>query len=233
MRWLAVAAILTTWSTSHAETRPILPLPEGLYSDGGSCGAAEIRRNPRWDGFSVRDVIGDACQLKAVTQEGSVFHFRSACSEGNGSAYHEWTAEGRVTVTGPETFSFDGLDYRRCAADQGGGSADNTGHPDRHLPLVAGSYRAPGGTCGGLVYWDNPRAAGLGAMFGGPAFGGDVCTVKRVTRSGDHVTFESTCIPTRSGAAMRISVPTAIALRSAERFKFRGRPYDLCKRITY
>lgn len=49
----------------------------------------------------------------------------------------------------------------------------------------------------------------------------------RVSQSGSALRFEDTCIPTRSGALMRISMPTAIIMHAAERFEYHGRSYSL------
>ena len=190
--WLAVLVAIASRSPLHAETRHTLPMPDGLYSDGGSCGAAVVKQDHKFPELSVRDVVGDLCFLKSVIPEGAGYRFRSSCSEGNGSFAH-----------------------------------------GRHLPLVAGSYRTRTGPCGALAYGDHPNAPDLGGMFGGPAFGGDFCTVKRVARSGDRLGFEATCIPTKDGAAMRIRAPTAIFLHSPEAFDFQGRRYDLCRRTKY
>ena len=70
-------------------------------------------------------------------------------------------------------------------------------------------------------------------MSGGPAFGGDICSVTRACGADGRLAFEVNCIPTRDGAAMRISAPVDLVVRSPESFDFKGQPYSLCKRIAY
>ena len=49
----------------------------------------------------------------------------------------------------------------------------------------------------------------------------------QVFQAGSALRFEDTCIPTRSGALMRINMPTAIIMHAAARFEYHGRSYSL------
>ena len=44
-----------------------------------------------WNGFGVSGVIGNTCELKAITKRGDDYAFKARCSEGNGAAAHRWT----------------------------------------------------------------------------------------------------------------------------------------------
>ncbi|MCW6512782.1 hypothetical protein [Lichenifustis flavocetrariae] len=182
--------------------------------------------------FGVSDVIGSTCELKSVTKQGDAYAFEASYSEGNGASAHSWRVRSGIHVEGTDSFTFDGKTYRFCSADDGGRTGSLARQADEHLPLTAGSYRTGAGRCGGLVYWDNPKTD-LDGMFGGSNFGGDTCDVKRAVARGTTVSFASTCIPTRDGASMRISVPTTISVNSPTEFRYAGKAYRLCKKITY
>ncbi len=211
----------------------VFPLPQGLYSDGETCGAAEIKRNPRYNGFAVRGVIGSMCELEHASGKGSTYHFSATCEAGNGSAAQSWKVRSQIQITGSDSFAFDGKAYRFCGKDQSAGTSDYPVHQDIHLPLVAGSYYSKGEKCGALAYWDNPSVSSLGGMFGGPAAGGDMCDVKKVRMMAGRVDFSATCIPSRHNKLMTISAPMSISPLTHSTFEFKNRLYSLCKQINY
>ncbi len=232
---LTALVCLTNIGTGQADERrfEVFPLPQGLYSDGETCGAAEIKRNSLYNGFGVRGVIGSTCQLEHVTSDGSTYRFSSTCEEGNGRAAHSWKVKSQIQVTGSESFTFDGKGYRLCGKDQSAGTSDYPVHRDIHLPLIAGSYYSKGEKCGALEYWDNPSASSLGGMFGGLAAGGDMCSVEKVRTIGGRVNFSATCIPSRNMKLMTISAPMSISPLTHSTFEFKNKLYSLCKQLNY
>lgn len=210
------------------------PLPQGLYSDGETCGAAEIKRNPMWNGFGVRGVIGSICQLEHVAGVGSLYRFSSTCSEGNGSAAHSWKVHSQIEVTGSDAFFFDGKTYSYCGKNQTAGTSNYQHHGDEHLPLVAGLYYSSGEKCGALGYWDNPNGGGFSAaMFGGPDSVGDLCSVTRARTAGTKLDFALTCVPSDENKLMMISVPVRINALTHSTFIYKNKMYSLCKQIIY